>query len=133
MVLNFDNDNGKDIINRCIRTKKMLINPIIHWDEEDVWEFLNSNAIPHCCLYDEGFKRLGCIGCPMGRQKRQEYELDRWPKYRELYMKAFARMLKAREEKGLPNNDWHDPEAVMRWWLSKKEDGDEMAEREQVP
>jgi hypothetical protein len=24
------------------------------------------------------------------------------------------------------SNDWPDPEAVMRWWLSKKEDSNEM-------
>ena len=32
---------------------KILVSPIIHWTEKDVWEFLNSNGIPHCCLYDQ--------------------------------------------------------------------------------
>ena len=121
VVLNFDNDNGKDIINRCIRTKKMLINPIIHWDEEDVWEFLNSNAIPHCCLYDEGYKRLGCIGCPMAQPSGMEKDFERWPKYRELYIKAFERMISVRRAKGLQEDkaNWETGEDVMRWWLSK--------------
>ena len=44
---------------------KILVSPIIHWTERDVWEFLNSNGIPHCELYDQGYSRIGCICCPM--------------------------------------------------------------------
>lgn len=44
----------------------MLLNPIVDWTDEDVWDFLdNIVKVPHCCLYDEGFKRIGCIGCPL--------------------------------------------------------------------
>lgn len=124
IVLNYDNDDGREVIQRCIRTSKMMINPIVHWEDEDVWEFLNGNGIPHCSLYDEGFTRIGCIGCPMGRQKKQEYEFDRWPKHREMYLKAFAKMLEAIEKRGIQTTDWTDPEAVMRWWLSEKEEED---------
>ena len=61
VVLNYDDAPERRTIESCIRTGKMLLNPIIDWSDEDVWEFLNGNGIPHCCLYDEGFKRLGCI------------------------------------------------------------------------
>ena len=47
-------------------------------------------------------------------------ELDRWPKYKELYLRAFARMIKVREETGKDNMhpcDWSTPEKVMEWWL----------------
>ena len=86
-----------------------------------VWEFLNSNEIPHCSLYDEGYKRLGCIGCPMGRAKKQKEQFERWPKYKELYLKAFARMIKTRQDKGLPCEGWETPEKVMSWWLGESE------------
>ena len=48
---------------------KHLINPIIDWEDEDVWEFINQYEIPYCSLYDEGFARLGCIGCPMSGKR----------------------------------------------------------------
>ena len=116
LILNYDNDDSKNVVDLCYRTTKTLINPIIEWDEEDVWHFLNSNGIEHCCLYDEGSKRIGCIGCPMGTISHRIAELERWPKYKEGYKKAFKRMLEVRNERGV-ERDWNTPEEVFDWWL----------------
>lgn len=70
-----------------------MVNPIIDWEEEDVWEFLNTNNIPHCSLYDEGFKRLGCICCPLSGAKNMIRDLQRWPKYKDMYIRAFDKMI----------------------------------------
>lgn len=53
--------------------------PIIDWTEEDVWNYLNSRSIPHCCLYDEGFRRIGCVCCPLAITKKKR-DWERWPK-----------------------------------------------------
>ena len=121
VVLNYDNAENHRMTEHCIRTGKVLINPIIDWDEEDVWEFLNINGIEHCCLYDEGFKRLGCIGCPMGTAKKQKEQFERWPEYKKLYLKAFERMIEVRKERGLKIDGWETPENVMKWWLQDDE------------
>lgn len=65
----------------CIHGKEsLLISPIICWTEQDVWEFLNDVVqVPHCELYDEGWHRLGCIGCPMSQPKQKRLEEKRWP------------------------------------------------------
>ena len=119
LVLNDDNDPARRMVEQCYRTQKVLVNPIVDWETEDVWTFLNEIAkVPHCCLYDQGFKRIGCIGCPMNVNAAAE--LERWPKYKELYLRAFARMLKTREEAGKDNlhpRDWSTPEKVMEGWL----------------
>ena len=117
-MLNYDSDNARRFVENCIRTKKMIVNPIIEWTDEDVWEFLNSNGIPHCSLYDEGFTRLGCIGCPMGGGRKQRNEFERWPAYEKLYRKAFERMLAVRKENGLPC-EWQDADDVMKWWMQE--------------
>lgn len=83
--------------------------------DEDVWEFIKTYNIPYCDLYDKGYKRLGCIGCPMNTTA--EAELERYPKYKQNYIRAFDRMLEMFEEK--PEN-WTDGKAVMDWWLGKK-------------
>lgn len=126
LVLNDDNDPARRMVEQCYRTQKVIVNPIVDWETEDVWTFLNEIAkVPHCCLYDQGFERLGCIGCPMNVNAAAE--LERWPKYKELYLRAFARMLKTREEAGKDNlhpRDWSTPEEVMACWLQgqKKEE-----------
>ena len=124
LVLNDDNDTASRMVEHCYRTQKVMVNPIVDWETEDVWTFLNEIAkVPHCCLYDQGFKRLGCIGCPMNVNAAAE--LERWPKYKELYLRAFARMIKAREEIGKGNRhpyDWSTPEKVMSWWLMEPQE-----------
>ena len=119
LILNYDNSEDAQMITHCVRTTKRLVNPIYDWTEQDVWEFLNKNEIPHCRLYDEGFTRLGCIGCPMGNAKQQKEQFERWPAYKRLYLNAFKRMIEARKEKGLSCENWETPDAVMRWWLSE--------------
>lgn len=119
LVLNDDNDPARRMVEHCYRTQRVMVNPIVDWETEDVWTYLNEIAkVPHCCLYDQGFKRLGCIGCPMNVNAAAE--LERWPKYKELYLRAFARMIKVREETGKDNlhpRDWSTPEKVMAFWL----------------
>ena len=74
----------------CISGKEsILISPIIHWTEQDVWEFLNKvMEVPHCSLYDEGWHRLGCIGCPMSSAKQKQIENMRYPHVKRNWIKA---------------------------------------------
>lgn len=118
VVLNNDNDTTRDVVEMCFRKRKTLVNPIITWEDADVWEFLNEVAkVPHCELYDKGCKRLGCIGCPMSSANAAE--LDRYPKYKAAYLKAFANMLQERKKRGL-QTEWKTAEDVMAWWLTGK-------------
>lgn len=89
-----DNEETRRLVEHCYRSKKTMVNPIIDWDEDDVWEFLNGIVkVPHCILYDEGFKRIGCIGCPLQGTAGMIEDFKRWPKYKELYINTFNRML----------------------------------------
>lgn len=73
----------------CITGKEsLLISPIIHWTEKDVWEFLNAIGAKHCELYDQGWKRLGCIHCPMANHKWKIIENERWPHVKRNWIKA---------------------------------------------
>lgn len=114
IILNDDNDEARRFVEHCYRTSKTRVNPIVDWEDEDVWEFIHAYNVPYCELYDEGFKRLGCIGCPMNSHQNEEFEM--YPKYKEAYLRAFDRMLKE-----LPDTvQWKTAEDVMDWWLGKK-------------
>lgn len=115
-MLNDDNDISRRMVEQCYRTHKTLVNPIVDWTDEQVWHFLrNIVKVESCSLYEEGFKRLGCIGCPMA-SKTRALEFQRWPKYKEMYLKAFARMLAERAERQKPT-EWKTPEEVFDWWM----------------
>lgn len=111
LLLNMDNDESRRTVEMCYRTKKTLLNPIIDWLDEDVWEFIKAENIPYCSLYDEGYKRLGCIGCPNMTTKSRERGFERYPKYKENYIRAFDKMILN------GSRSWQSGEEVFDWWL----------------
>ena len=118
VILNSDNDEAREVLESCYRLKKTVLNPIINWEDEDVWEFIHKENIPYCELYDRGYKRLGCIGCPMNPSAAAA-ALERYPKYKQMHLKAFGKMIAEREKAGLlPKTEgFKTPEGVMKWWL----------------
>ena len=101
LILNSDNDASRKVVEQCFQKNKTVVNPIIDWTEEDVWEFLNDVVkVPHCELYDQGWKRLGCIGCPMANVEERRKSFETWPKYKLNYIRAFQRMIDARQAEG---------------------------------
>lgn len=120
IVHNDDNDEARRSVEQCYRTQKTLVNPIINWTDEDVWQFINEYNVKYCSLYDEGFKRLGCIGCPL-TSKPEEFE--RWPTYRTAYIHAFDRMIAKRIADGMPT-DWKNGQECFDWWVSNAEKDD---------
>jgi phosphoadenosine phosphosulfate reductase len=118
VVLNYDDSNSRRVVEQCYRTAKTLVNPISDFTDDDVWEFIRTNGLKYCKLYDEGWNRMGCIGCPMGNRRGQEKQFARWPHMRKYYISAFDEMLRVRKERGLTSKmNWQTGEDVMRWWL----------------
>ena len=116
VVLNNDNEQSRKMVEQCYKLSKTVVNPIIDWLDSDVWEFIREYNIPYCKLYDEGYKRLGCIGCPMSSHQKEE--LDRFPKYKQAYIRAFDRMLKS--YKTAIHLDWKSGEDVYKWWIGDR-------------
>lgn len=107
---------GRQLVEDCKRDKtQTFINPIVDWMDEDVWEFIHKYNVPYCSLYDEGFKRLGCIGCPLAGRDKQNKELERWPKYKEAYLRTFERIIQERKRRGMPCR-WETAQDIMDWW-----------------
>lgn len=118
VVLNDDNDESRRMVEQCYRTRKTLVNPIVDWTDADVWEFLNHYGCKCNPLYSEGFNRIGCIGCPMAGVVTQRKELERYPKYKEAYIRAFDKMVKKRIEDGL-KTEWTNGQEVLDWWIGE--------------
>lgn len=127
-------DKNAQMVEMCYKTHTTTVNPIIDWTDGEVWEFIKEYNIPYCTLYDEGFKRLGCIGCPMGSKEQRIREFERWPKYKNLYLKAFKKMVENRNMRGGGEATSHrlypyaqtrvtkdftqmTPEEIIEWWI----------------
>ena len=98
---------------------KIFLHPIIDWARGDVWEYIRTNALPYCSLYDEGFKRLGCVLCPMQTDKQTQIDLRRWPKLAEAWKRACYRYYEAGDSHPSVKR-WATAEEFWQWWLSRK-------------
>lgn len=84
IILNNDNDDRRQVIERCEMKGEIVINPIIDWKDSDVWEYIRSEKLTVNPLYQCGFNRVGCIGCPMAGKKRYT-EFRIYPKYKHCF------------------------------------------------
>ena len=108
------------------------LNPILYWSDKNIWEYTRNNNVPYCLLYDEGFDRLGCIGCPMSNHRKKEFL--RWPRYETAWKRAIKKFYE--RIKGLPRNDgkpryyerFNSWQELWQWWMEempKEDKGDE--------
>lgn len=120
MVLNHDNAETRRAVEYCYRTTSTMVNPIIDWSDYDVWDFLHHYGCDSNPLYQCGFKRIGCIGCPIASRPMRYKEFELYPAYKRNYIKAFDRMLVARAEAGLTSKqNWENGLGVFKWWLGE--------------
>lgn len=90
------------LIKKAKRNTRIVCSPIIDWEDADIWEYIRSTGIAYNPLYNEGFTRVGCIGCPLAGGKRMRREFERWPKYERLYRKSCQNMYNTCLQKGKP-------------------------------
>ena len=99
------------------KQNKIMFNIIVDWTEKDVWEYIDKYNVPYSKLYDEGYSRLGCVGCPMIGGKRMKCEFKKYPHIKRGYLKAVKKALeqggfKRFAELGLNENN------IFDWWTS---------------
>lgn len=119
LILNADNTENRRLFENCTLQGKRILNPIIDWTDAEVWEFLHYYGCRSNPLYECGYKRVGCIGCPLAGEKKQREDFIRYPKYKAAYIRAFDKMLIARCEKGKYLTSWKTGEDVYKWWVTK--------------
>ncbi|MFQ6015355.1 MAG: phosphoadenosine phosphosulfate reductase family protein [Anaerolineae bacterium] len=57
------------------------VHPILHWSEEDIWQYIHSRNVPYNPLYDKGYRSIGCEPCtvptPHGAEERGGRDQDK--------------------------------------------------------
>lgn len=92
-VANIEQVNQEQITGCITGKESILVSPIIHWSDKDVWYFLNEVLqVPHCSLYDNGYHRIGCIGCPMSNHKQKIKEMELYPHVKRNWQKAIRKI-----------------------------------------
>jgi phosphoadenosine phosphosulfate reductase len=100
------------------RVAKGFVSPIIDWSRDDVWEFVKMFSLPYCHLYDEGFRRLGCILCPFNQGRTLRMEMERYPKIVNAYRRAANRYIERRQKEGVIK--FKSGDEYFNWWLNER-------------
>lgn len=64
-------------------------------------------------------EQLDCNRCPVGGRCGRLKQFADYPVYKENYIRAFDRMIKAREEKGLPPAQYSNGRECFNWWMEE--------------
>lgn len=120
VLLNYDNAETVDMVYTCFRTNKVLVNPLIYWTDEDVWKYIKDEHIEINPLYECGFDRVGCIGCPMAQYKGRMREFERYPKYRERFIRIADKLVEqTKQRKG---DAYNGPDTGIKYFKRWMED-----------
>lgn len=116
-----DGGSLEELFAPCKLKAKHIVNPIVDWTTSQVWDFLRNSKVPVNPLYECGFDRVGCVGCPLAGKKRYR-EFNYWPAYEKLYIQTFDRMLEERRRRGKMQGNWMmggTGQDVFRWWMEE--------------
>lgn len=102
----------------------VVCTPIYYWEDCDIWDYIRQENIKVNPLYQMGYDRVGCVGCPLATHKKMLKEFEDFPQYKKAYIKAFDRMLEERKKAGKENlgddyHRWETGEDVFEWWIEE--------------
>lgn len=110
---------NRRLIELCQNNYGATLNPIIDWKEHEVWDFININKLEYCCLYNQGYERLGCIMCCKKSIDKRLQDVRNYPRYYNLFLKIFEKLIKLRKKRHL-SCTWQTPEELMNWWIYRE-------------
>ena len=107
----------RQMMEACHRSRlgRKLFHPIIEWSTSDVWQYIRERGLRYCSLYDEGFRRLGCVLCPMQTQAQTERDRERFPKL----CAQWERTVKSTFRPATMEHGFRTAEEYWQWWLDR--------------
>ena len=107
------------LIAKMRENKDIIVNPIYEWSDSDIWEYINDNELVVNQLYSRGYKRVGCIGCPLASYHEMMKEFSDYPKIKDAYIRAFQRMIDQYDDDRKKKKNWRTGQDVFDWWTEK--------------
>lgn len=86
-MFKLDQYGGEDayqckMIQACKGHKDTIVNPIYRFTHRDIWEYVEKFQVKMNPLYAKGYRRVGCIGCPLGGPNQMRREFADYPQYK---------------------------------------------------
>lgn len=79
IIMPFDNEENRRLFEDCYTHNERRVNPLADWTDEDIWNYSKYWNLEQSELYNEGFKRLGCIGAQWPESAKEKENLSGGP------------------------------------------------------
>lgn len=117
---------------RCIKGKdKIMVFPILKWEESDVWEFIAQRELPKNPCYELG-GRVGCMFCPFAKKEEIEYWEARYPRFKDHFVASLQRFLDTHRSGRTDVSGLKTAEEFYDWWKSRKTMNKYLADKRQI-
>lgn len=120
-MIEFDQDENNTssfeckIIKGAKKNKAVVCNPIYKLTDSDIWLYIKNEKIKINPLYSKGYKRVGCVGCPMAGKHRKKEFVDN-PAYKINFIRLCDYIL---SHDNKIEYDFLNGEDYFRWWLEE--------------
>lgn len=99
------------------------VNPILKWSTADVWQYIRTNNLPYCELYDQGFDRIGCVLCPFQSAEKAKQGLKHFPAIADYYRRACRKSFEVNRDKfggDRKSAHWKSGDDMFNWWINER-------------
>ncbi|NTX39470.1 phosphoadenylyl-sulfate reductase [Myxococcus sp. CA033] len=56
----------------------LKLNPLAAWSRQQVWSYIQANAVPYNALHDRGYPSIGCAPCTRAVKPYEDERAGRW-------------------------------------------------------
>lgn len=70
--------NSSDLVEWDAGNNIIKLNPLIEWNEAQVWNYLKDHLVPYNSLHDHGFPSIGCQPCSRAIKEGEDIRAGRW-------------------------------------------------------
>lgn len=123
----YSEETDRELLEGCMNNPEwgeglLIINPLADWPDHWIWDYSAEAHLEQCCLYREGFDRLGCVGCPQASRECRERQFERWPGLKQVWMRVMERCVEERRQAGMSTTGYLEtPQRLFEWWMTASE------------
>ncbi|GAF86609.1 unnamed protein product, partial [marine sediment metagenome] len=60
------------------KSTKVKINPLISWQNDEIWQYIREKRVPYNPLFDQGYSSIGCEPCTTKVKPGEDVRAGRW-------------------------------------------------------
>jgi phosphoadenosine phosphosulfate reductase len=73
-----DHRRAAGIVQKDAKFGVIKVNPLLHWNKKDVWNFIFKNEVPYNPLHDQNYPSIGCWPCTEPVGEGEDDRAGRW-------------------------------------------------------